>query len=215
MRPFRPIPCLALLTLVLALAGADVAAQIVVPDPDQPNPFVRPAEDDDDGEDPVISRRLPLKAAPVPTTEIVQQIDESLEFCFSAPKLYAIDCISVQFESIAETLPERGDYAEARAVLETAARDLRRVVRQSASETLPRVRLARETETGGTERLTARPLRAVEETAAVTAEARAAEIIEEAATLLLRSSAEDPARAAHYTRIAQAVDSSKVLLRSS
>ena len=215
------ISCLAAFALI-AVPGAERAgAQIVVPDPDQPNPFVPPGQDDNEDDDEDRTRDVsrtpvppPIKVAPAPTALLVQRIEESLEFCISAPRPYAIDCISVQFDTIAATLPVEGDYAEAREVLENASRQLRRVVRRNASDTLPRVTLAIETESGP-EPLTDRPLRAVEAEDLAVAEAEATAIIDEAATILLRSGAADTVLTPHYARIAQAVESSKVLLRSS
>lgn len=215
------------LALAVTLSPPHWPAQIVVPDPDQPPPFVvqepqvEPREEDNDGEDPIIPAppltEDPLvivpKATPAATRLILKQIQEDAGVCDEVPGPYVIDCLAKRFERTARRMPQTGDYAVARDALETAAAELSQIVGQSRALTLDRESIVVTTRnSNGTAERTR--LRKVPDRTAEAARARAVEVLEEQATILLRSAAENPGEAVHYTRIAQAVESTKVLLRS-
>lgn len=166
---------------------------------------------------PVIEPRAPSSATPatatVQTTDrIVGEISAARDFCGRiGQQEYVIDCLADQLERAAGNIPRRGDYAEARSVLAGAASDLRSLARDNADPTLGRARL-REPGTGG--QSSSRPITPVRSDALAALNEQAATILQEAETVLLRSAENSERRMVHYQRIADAVGSTKVLLRS-
>ena len=207
-----------LFVLLISVAPVGGLAQIVVPDPDEPNQFViSPEAEDDDAEERIRApkkRKKPAAdsvATPEITAIFLAQLEDGGDACDRAPSPYRIDCVSEQFAALARNMPRTGDYAEARQVLQEASRDLKALVRGNREAGGASVSIEVETATGGSavKRLSAV---AAERQAEVTAAATA--IIEEAATVLLRSRSATEERASAFTQIAEAVDSTKVLLRS-
>jgi hypothetical protein len=145
------------------------------------------------------------------TDKVVDILQAGQAFCVSLPEsVYAVDCLAERMQAAAEAMPATGDYAEARAALLSGAARLNALARANADPAKPRV--SAQTADGGLS--TTRPLVPVrpEQLAAVTAQAQA--IVDETETLLLRSAESSAARKVHYERIAAAVESNKVLLRS-
>ncbi len=153
-----------------------------------------------------------MQANPQTTAQVVAAINNVRNFCGRlAAQEYVIDCLSAQLADVAARMPESGDYADARMVLDQAARELRAVTMRYRSTTMPRG-TARSSGTDG--QASARPLTAVRGEDLDAAKQQATRIIEEAATQLLRSSQAGEERRVHFEQIAEAVDSNKVLLRS-
>jgi hypothetical protein len=116
-----------------------------------------------------------------------------------------VDCVAAGLADVAAAMPRDSDQAAARAALEKASRDLRALAQENRDTSLPRVTAKRGDVT------TSRPLAAVVPSPAVASAADA--IVAEAQTVLLRSAPADAAP--EYNRISAALDSSRVLLRSS
>lgn len=134
------------------------------------------------------------------------QITQVVELCRGLPNpSYAVDCMAAGLADVAAAVPQGGDEAALRATLEEAARGLRALARQNQDPALPRVTVRRG------ELALSRPLTAVVPSPAVAAAADA--IVAEAQTVLLRSAPADAVP--EYNRISAALDSSRVLLRSS
>jgi hypothetical protein len=131
--------------------------------------------------------------------------------CGAVPRAYRLDCMLVFFrQALAET-PQAGDMAAAHAILRDTVQRLDALVAANADPARPTIRA--QVRSGNRTRTTPR-LRAVRADRVAQANAAAARIVAEAETQLLRSSpASGPARL-DYTRIAAAVGSNKVLLRS-
>jgi hypothetical protein len=141
--------------------------------------------------------------------KVVAALEQATQFCAALPDAsYRIDCLAERMTAIAASMPASGPYAYSRAAIADAGRKLAAVSRRYADPTKSRNRYA-----AGAMR-TARPLTAVRPEAAAQANRQATAIIAEAETVLLRSSATQPAAAAQIERIAVAVGSNKVLLRS-
>lgn len=152
------------------------------------------------------------RASTAATDAIVESLTTATRFCASLPQdAYRVDCLSERLEAAARALPQTGDYAEARDTLLTASRKLNRLARDNAAPDLPRIRASAGGDTAIT---TTRPLVPVNPARQAEINAQAAAVIDEAATVLLRSSDRPDEMAAHYRRISVAVDSNKVLLRS-
>lgn len=146
------------------------------------------------------------------TNFVTQAIEGIYAFCSSASQTeYMVDCLGAGLADVADQLPDTGDYAEARAILEDASQKLRALATANKSTTLPKARLS------GT--IKAKPVRTkrltpVKTPAISSTGAQAAAILEEAETLLLRSVANSDRRKVHYAQMAQAVGSQTILLRS-
>lgn len=144
------------------------------------------------------------------TQRILDEIRAGSAFCKALVRQeYVIDCLSDRLQSVADGLSAVGEYSEVRAALEDAAQRLHALALDNASQDLAQQVLR----AGG--RRSSRPLTAVATEALGSANAAAAAIIEGAELVLLRSSSGSARRAEAFTQVAQVVNSTKVLLRSS
>lgn len=121
-----------------------------------------------------------------------------------------VDCLAERLGVVADEIPAGSNYAEVRSILDDTSRKLNRLARSNRDRGRGSVR-ASEPESGTA---TARPLVPVKTDAVAAVNTEAARILEEAQTVLLRSAEGDPIKAGQYSRIAEALDSNKVLLRS-
>lgn len=147
------------------------------------------------------------------TQRTVSDINAAIAFCSALSQdAYTVDCLSDQFEKVARTLPKTGDYADARQALMTAASKLHALSGQYYDRKMGRG-YARSSGAGGAS--STRPLTPVRPEALPEVKRKAAAIVAEAQTVLLRSAESSQRRKAHYEQIAAAVGSAnKVLLRS-
>ena len=136
------------------------------------------------------------------TTRAVEQALEDGRECDLLPPEYRIDCLKQTFDRAARRIsPQNPAYSEARKVLRDTADQLDALVTNNLdAAAAPR--------TVGN-----KSARAVQQSLASSLNQRAAAIIQEAETKLLRASGSSQRRS-HYARIAQAVGSTKTLLRS-
>ena len=153
-----------------------------------------------------------VPASTAQTTQIVTQLDQIQRICEFMGDEYRIACFATTYRDLADDIPVNGDYAETREVLLEAARELDDLVRSNIDRSKPALQ-ARTTNSSG-QSVQTPPMRAVQASQAPQLNRRASNIIEEAETVLLRSASSDATRAIHYQRIAAAVGSNKVLLRS-
>ena len=143
---------------------------------------------------------------------IVDNLDAASRFCAASPQwVYVIDGMSERLEAVARSMPATGDYAEARAALLDASRKLHDLAIDNAASDLPRVTMRSQ---GADGIRTTRPLVGVDPARLSSAGVQAAQILTELQTVLLRSGEASEERKSHYSRIAAAVGSNKVLLRS-
>ncbi len=158
--------------------------------------------------DPFATTQLaPGTATPHATQFILRRQRENDRICDRVDLPYRIDCIRYGLRSTAELLPTEGDYGEVRKVLTSAADKLDQVVARNRDPTAAPV-VAR----GAGRRSPG--LSAIRPEAETRALREAEAILAEAETLLLRSSENSARRQVHFQQIAQAIDSTKVLLRS-
>jgi hypothetical protein len=143
---------------------------------------------------------------------IYDDVTAAESFCAKVPGDYRIDCLADRLKTIAAAIPAGTPYSgDTRAALARAAADLDRVARDSYD----RARPARSFQTGGARpQASGRALRPVAAARKVAALGRSVAILEEAQTLLLRSSRTQPVAGPQIARIAAAVGSNKLLLRS-
>jgi hypothetical protein len=146
------------------------------------------------------------------TAVILRQIEDSERICEFMGDEYRISCFAQTYRDLAEEIPSNGDYAEAKTALMDASRKLDALARSNRDRSKPALRAKTKSSNGRT--VTTRPITAVPLSRAPELNRQASAIVAEAETVLLRSASSDARRAIHYQRIAAAVGSNKVLLRS-
>jgi len=136
------------------------------------------------------------------TGAIVRQLQRGTAECGRLDPIYRIDCMRQAYLRASGAAGNRPDYAGANSELRGVSRKLNGILRQHQDRKAPKV-------TRGN-----RTYRAVARSALRQANKQASQAIGEAATKLLRSAANSKKRKVHYTRIANAVNSTKKILRS-
>ncbi|TNJ41780.1 hypothetical protein [Phaeobacter sp. B1627] len=143
--------------------------------------------------------------------EIVRSLATLKAFCGElSDASYRVDCLSERLAAVSEDIPEGTDYDEVRSILQDTSAKLERLTLDNRDRAKGRINVSSAQQGGDA---TARPLVAVDAARQDAVNQQAEAILEEARTVLLRS-AGSTLRRSQYTRIAQAIDSSKVLLRS-
>lgn len=155
-------------------------------------------------------------AAPALSDAAAQRISERFAqastFCASLPqKEYIVDCFAYEYWEIAGELSDDGAEGEVKQVIETAARKLDTVVRRNRTTALPPARARRG---GSAPKVTNRPLQPVAPAALPQAAAQAADVIQEAQTVLLRSSENSDRRRAQFQKAVASMETGTILLRS-
>jgi hypothetical protein len=162
--------------------------------------------------DPPVVNAPPVPATPEVTASIVEDLEEAQAICQFMGDEYKIDCFARTYRELAKNIPGNGDYAEAREALLDAARKLDNITRRNLDRQKPA--LTARLQKGGGQTVTTPPIRAVRSDRVTQLKQQAANVVQEAETVLLRSASSDATRAIHYQRIAAVVESNKVLLRS-
>ena len=153
-----------------------------------------------------------LSVSSANTDAIIEELAAGSRFCSEiAQKEYVIDCMSDRLDKAAKNLPSKGDYSDVKTALEVASRKLNDLALQNASAAMTRSLVLATGPGGGA---SSRPLVPVESSLLDQLNAQAGDILGEAQTILLRSTENSERRKVHYERIAEAVGSNKVLLRS-
>ncbi len=155
-------------------------------------------------------RELPL-TRPM-TYKIVLDLASIRHECGSYDEIYRIDCLRQGIDMIVASLPDNSEYRNAKRILGTASRRLSRIVSTYQDPTAPKLEVPADANPRFPKR---RRYTAIRPNAVPEPMAKAQSAVEEAATALLRSSENSARRYAHYQEISVAVDSTKVLLRSS
>jgi hypothetical protein len=119
---------------------------------------------------------------------------------------YAIDCLSSSLEELANSLPETGDYADARKAFEKGAERLKKLVESNSTDNLPNAEFDK----------VARRLSAINVSSSnvEVLNNEISKIYDEIATSLLRSDESSEDRKLAYKQISSVIMSNKVLLRS-
>lgn len=123
---------------------------------------------------------------------------------------YRVDCLAERLSVVAEEIPQDSDYAEVSEVLKTTSDQLADLARQNRDRTRARAPAVRTT----TQERTTRPLTPVAPDVAAAVNQQAIAILEETQTTLLRSAENSSEKRNQYAKIAEAIDSNKVLLRA-
>jgi hypothetical protein len=181
--------------------------------------------DDDDSYTPGPEDRGPPEFIPPPGSSeepdtndsIVDGLEAATKYCeLLLPKAYVIDCLSERLGALAKQLQGQKEFAEVQAILETTSKKLNRIAVENRSTTLPSANFSTPGAKPGAPKIpTTRRLIPVDDAKIEEALAEALVVIEEAETLLLRSAGDPSNRTIEFQRIAAALGSNKVLLRSS
>ncbi len=121
--------------------------------------------------------------------------------CQSLPQEYRADCLAQELKE-ASRLVRNSGYKDANRQLNTASNKLTRLVKANEDKSAPKIRRNGKT------------YRAVKKSAVKKVNRQARKIVTETKTKLIRSAGNSALKKTHYTKIARAVDSTKVLLRS-
>lgn len=161
-----------------------------------------------DGRD--VQRGWPLSRTT--TQKIVLDLASIRRECGGYDEVYRIDCLRQGIDMVAASLPNDGDYREAKRILKKASSRLGRIVSTYQDRSAPKLDVPANANPRFKKR---RKYVAIKREAVPQAMAKAQDVIQEATTQLLRSGENSERRYAHYQEISVAVDSTKVLLRSS
>ncbi len=149
-------------------------------------------------------------------TEVVTSgIAAAQQFCAELDnESYRVDCLAERLGQIADGIPRDTDYDEVRDILRDTSDQLENLARRNRDTSQVRGRASRQaTDTSPAVR-TSRPLTPVAPQAQAQVNQQASAILSNTETLLLRSASGSESKSQQYSRIAAALGSSKVLLRS-
>ncbi len=148
---------------------------------------------------------------PPATGAVTHNIDSVTNECARYDPVYRIDCVRQGLNNLAKRIPANGDYGRARSLIMRASGKLGSIVQRNADNQAPKL----ETAPGANPRFRAkRRYTAIKKANLGMAMQQANAVMEELQTELLRASENSEKRRQHYQRIAAAVGSLKVLLRS-
>lgn len=160
--------------------------------------------------------RSTVLAAPVASLaatvdSITTTLSRSNTVCSQLPVQYQVDCLSVYYRKALAETPRDREFAEVRTVLRDTANKLDKLARANRDTTQPRLKVRPAT---GPDTIKTGPITAVKPETVEATRATALAIIEEAETLLLRSAETRAEGQNEFAQIAEAIGSTKVLLRS-
>lgn len=146
------------------------------------------------------------------TRSLVSSLTSVKAFCGGLDKAaYRVDCLAERLQVVSDGIPQDSDYDEVRQLLSAASADIAQLAHDNRDRNLPKAPASRR---GDSTDRTTRPLTPISNAAQAEVGQRAIAILEQAQTQLLRSSTGSKSRSIQYAQIAQAIDSTKVLLRS-
>jgi len=146
------------------------------------------------------------------TDRITNRLSEINELCQSIPLGYRIACIEDQYRLLAQSMSDGDQSREIKRALVTAADKLKKIAEDNADNTAQKLRP--KVNVGRFGRSASHPLTPVRPEVEAAANQAAIAVLDEVSTLLLRSADSSRSQSLYYTQIADAVDSNKVLLRS-
>ena len=152
-----------------------------------------------------------LRLSRYETDSIIEDLRLVRRECGNYDEVYRIDCLRQGIDMVVASMPDGGEYTEAKRILRTTSKRLGSIVSKYQDRSAPKLVAPRDANPRFKKR---RTYRAVKQETLPHAMAEANAVVSEAATQLLRSAENSERRYAHYQQISVAVDSTKVLLRS-
>lgn len=148
---------------------------------------------------------------PQTTNDITALIDASSQVCLAVPDVYQIGCLITFYRKAVAETPTTGPYAEIHQILTETLADLEDVAKKYRDPGQPAIRASVETGDG---LVSSGRIRAIKPESVATAKVEALRIVAQTETRLLRSAEFSSGGQNEFARIAAAVESNKVLLRS-
>lgn len=146
------------------------------------------------------------------TQHLVSGLATAKAFCGELDKAaYRVDCLAERLQVVSSSIPEGSDYDQVRQILSSASADIAELARNNRDPKLPKAPASRR---GASSDRSTRPLTPISLSNQDAVGEQAIAILEQAQTQLLRSAEGSKSRSIQYAQIAQAIDSTKVLLRS-
>ena len=145
------------------------------------------------------------------TKSVTDALTLANAICFGGASEYLVSCLGSQLADIADSMPKTGDYAESARILKDASDKLNALARENRARGKPTIRYSAKV---GDKSILTGSLIAVQTASIPSVNQRAEAILQEAETLLLRSTSNSDRRRSHYAAMSRVVGSSKVLLRS-
>lgn len=152
-----------------------------------------------------------LRLSRYETDRVIEDLRLVRRECGNYDEVYRIDCLRQGIDMVVASMPDGGEYTEAKRILRTTSKRLGSIVSKYQDRSAPKLVAPRDANPRFKKR---RTYRAVKQETLPHAMAEANAVVSEAATQLLRSAENSERRYAHYQQISVAVDSTKVLLRS-
>lgn len=135
------------------------------------------------------------------TAAIVLNLGNAISECNLLPQEYQADCLAQNFRETSKIVKASG-YRSVNTELDSAAQQISQLIEQNLDASAPKLKLGKKT------------YRAVKKSAVAAINQKSAAIVTETSTKLLRSTGNSALKKVHFARIAKAVNSTKVLLRS-
>lgn len=164
------------------------------------------------GNDHSTDSQVGVRLSATMTHKVVLDLNSIRKECGHYDEAYRIDCLRQGIDMLAASLPDNSEYRDVKRILKKAGGKLGRIVDTYQDSSKPKLDAPANANPRFRSR---RHYTAIRRAAEPEAMAKAQKVIDEAATQLLRSSENSELRYAHYQQISAAVNSTKVLLRSS
>jgi hypothetical protein len=145
---------------------------------------------------------------------IVDRLKQIQRICNALNEEYRVDCLATSYSSLTNALRNIGGDPVVLQSLEGASAKLRTLAARNLDRTKPALRAHLTNPESGARILSTLSIRAVQTERLPTIRQQAVAVLDEAETVLLRSSTRSTEQSLLYQRVAEAVRSNKVLLRS-
>lgn len=145
---------------------------------------------------------------------IVNRLQQIQRICDALDEEYTVDCLATSYMRLTNDLRTIGGDSSVRQSLERASAKLRALVQSNLDKTKPALRAHLTNAESGARMLSTLPVRAVQPDRLSKVRQGAMTVLDEAETVLLRSARRRTEQSVLYQRVAAALRSNKVLLRS-
>ena len=135
------------------------------------------------------------------TNAIAADIGKAIDICRTLPIEYRADCLAQSLKSSASKVRKKA-YIPVQNEISTTAQSIEDIVTENLDEEAPVIKVGNKT------------YRPIKKEAVAVVNERVAKVVTESATRLIRSAGNSITRKIHFQRVAKALDSTKVLMRS-
>ncbi len=135
------------------------------------------------------------------TNAIVADVGRANDICITLPAEYRADCLAQSLKSSASKISKKA-YIPVKNEISTTAQSIEDIVTENLDEEAPVIKVGNNT------------YRPIKKEAVEVVNQRVAKVVTESATRLIRSAGNSVTRKIHFQRVAKALNSTKVLMRS-